>query len=71
MDKTRWKTAIDFYNRRKEIRSYHQHQTDVLRMMRGFPDVHFRLMIEPEGKLTEKGAVPIFATKKDMKKEID
>ena len=40
-------------------------------MMRGFPDVHFRLMIEPEGKLTEKGAVPIFATKKDMKKEID
>ena len=40
-------------------------------MMRGFPDVHFRLMIEPEGKLTEKGAMPIFATKKDMKLEID
>ena len=39
-------------------------------MMRGFPDVHFRLMIEPEGKLTEKGAMPIFATKKDMKLEI-
>ena len=25
MDKTRWKTAIDFYNRRKEIQNYHRH----------------------------------------------
>ena len=65
-DKTRWKTALDYYNRRKEIQNYHRHQSDVLRMMRGFPDVHFRLMIEPESELTSKGAVPIFATKEDM-----
>lgn len=39
-------------------------------MMRGFPNVHFRLMIEPESELTSNGAVPIFATKEDMKREI-
>ena len=25
MKQTRWKTAIDFYNRRKEIHNYHRH----------------------------------------------
>ena len=63
-------TAVDFYRRRKEIGNYHRHQSDILRMMRGYPDVHLRLMVEPEGHLIENGAVPIFATKKDMHREI-
>lgn len=42
-----------------------------MRMMRGFPDVNFRLVIEPEEALVEKGFVPIFATKEDMQAEFE
>ena len=40
-------------------------------MMRGFPDVHFRLIIEPVGELKSSGALPINATEEDMKREIE
>ena len=64
-----WKTAFDFYNRRKEIHDYTRHQEDLFRMIRGFPDVNFRMVVEPLEHLTEKGAMPINATKEDLIKE--
>ena len=42
-----------------------------MRMMRGYPDVQFRMLIEPEEALIEKGVVPIFATKEDLQIEIE
>lgn len=63
---TRWYTALDFYHRREEIHNYHRHEAEILRMMRGYPDVNFRLIIEPEEKLTEKGAIPIYASVEDL-----
>ena len=40
-------------------------------MMRGYPNVDFRLVIEPEEALIEKGLVPIFASVEDLEFEIE
>jgi len=68
---SRWKTALDFYQRRKEIRKYWKTSEELQRMMRGFPDVHFRLIVEPGEKLIQHGALPINAKKEDTRNEIE
>ena len=71
IDGTRWKTALDLYRRRKEITHFHLQQEDLMRMMRGYPEVNLRLAIEPMEALIEKGMVPIYATKEDMQAEFE
>ena len=60
---TRWMTAHDMYKRRLDISDYYKVKEDVFRVMRGFPNVDFRLIVQPSVSLSKGGAiVDIYAT---------
>ena len=71
LPETRWLTAYDFYQRRKQITNLYYYKEDLLRVTRGYHDVDFRLMVTPSEPLTEKGMIPIYATAADIQVEID
>ena len=68
LEGTRWYNALDFYRRRKSISHYYYYEEDMLRMLRGYKDIDFRLTIMPETPLTG-GVIPLSATADDVAKE--
>ena len=71
MDDTRWKNARDYHKRRKVISSTVMKKEAVKRMSRGYPDVDFRLVVQPSKELTSTGKIPIFASAEEIQNEID
>ena len=67
---TRWMTAYDFYQRRKEIFRSYYYKEDFTLIERSFKDVNFRIYIEPSVSLTAKGVVPIHGSADDLKFEM-
>lgn len=71
LDETRWMTAYDFYDRRREIFHQYYYKEDLFLQQRSFKNINFRLYVEPSEALTQDGAVPIYATAEDLRREID
>ena len=68
-ESTRWYNALDFYRRRKAISHYYFYKEDMLRMLRGYGDIDFRLTVMPEKALTG-GVIPLSATAEDVAREV-
>ena len=69
---TRWMTAYDMYKRRVDFSDYYYIKEDVFRVMRGFPNVNFRLIVQPSVSLSKSGAViDLEATVDDVAAEIE
>ena len=66
-----WKNAYDFWNRRIDISNYYGWYEDVLRITRGYPNIHFRHVVAPTTQVPSSGIVPIFATTEQLKTEMD
>ena len=47
MEDTMWKDAFSYYNRRNEVSSFYSNYEDMLRVTRGYPNVHFRYTVAP------------------------
>ena len=70
LPETRWRTALDFYRRRKEINKYYYYEEDIMRITRGYHNINFRLLIKPGIPLTSNGFLPINATHEEIMNEI-
>ena len=65
---SRWRNAYDYYNRRKDITQYYKWKEEVLRMVRGYPNIYWRLIIQPSAKLSASS--PLSASVADVRAEV-
>lgn len=59
MDESKWKNAYDLYKRKEYFRYFYYYYEDVTRVVKGYPNVHFRHMISPK-QFVGGGMVPLF-----------
>jgi hypothetical protein len=60
LTEAKYKNAYDIYNRKEQLEYYYYwYLEDILRIVKGFPDVDFRHLVLPEESLGG-GYVPIF-----------
>ena len=59
MQESKWKNAYDLYNRKNYFSDFYYYFEDITRVVRGYPNVHFRHMISPRQDIGG-GAVPLF-----------
>jgi len=71
MSDTMWKDAFSYYSRRNEVSNFYSNYEDMLRVTRGYPNVHFRYTVAPTQEVPSSGLVPISASNEDIRKEID
>ena len=64
----RWKNALDVYKRRKKISSYYDENESTWRIIRGYRDINFRLVIFPDGSPEEEGVFPLKGDSEYMRK---
>lgn len=59
MQDAKFKNAWDIYQRKEWYREFYYYYEDITRVVRGYPDVHFRHLITPQAKLGG-GYIPLF-----------
>lgn len=59
MKDSRYKNAYELYNRKEYFKEFYYYYEDITRVVRGYPNVHFRHMISPRQDIGG-GPVPIF-----------
>ena len=68
LESMRWETALDVYKRRKKISSFYSENESTWRIIRGYNDINFRLVIKPDGAPEEEGVFPLKANAEYMRK---
>ena len=60
MQEIKYKNAYELYMRKENFRDFYYYYEDITRVVRGYPNVHFRHLIAPLDKLESESYIPIF-----------
>ena len=61
-----WRTAKGFYDRKREIHETKFIKESLTRIIRGYPDIDFRLTVVPSKVLDAGGFIPINASADEL-----
>lgn len=70
MEEARWKSGEQLYKRRQHYKEFYYYYEDIMRVIRGYPEVDFRFLITPTSNLPTK-FFPIYATSDEIQGQID
>lgn len=71
LEETKWKDALGFYKRKKELNEFYGSYEDMLRVTRGFPDVKIRYVVAPHRPPPSDSVITISATLDEIWEEIN
>ena len=66
IEEARWKTGNQMFQRKEDFNTYYYYYEDILRVIRGYPDVQFRFVVTPSSDLPSS-FFPIYATQEEIK----
>jgi hypothetical protein len=65
IEEARWKSGYQMYERRQAYKNYYYYYEDIMRVIRGYPDINFRFIVTPSTDLPSR-FFPIYASKEEI-----